>query len=184
LLQYVNADCTRIYGPFPGQPGELGISLVRNTYEKQTTACVHVSVTSVISFPSKTTLCNDLVHSIDNAQLAMLVLINLSAVLDTADQSILLTVLLNCFFVEGRNSSRAVQVVPYWQITDFCMTIFSTDCSLSQGSVIGFIQNHLHLIPIYFSGPRCGNSRHPKMRKVSQCHISWFKAFLQLLSTK
>ena len=86
-------------------------------------------------------LHNDLVRSIDDGQLSMLVLLDLSAAFDTVDHDILLTILSNRFSVEGTAlkwfesylTGRSQTFIYAGNQT----SSFSVDCSVPQGSVMG-----------------------------------------------
>lgn len=84
---------------------------------------------------------NDLVRSIDNGQVSLLVLLDLSAAFDTVDHSILLSVLSNRFSVvdtafnwfQSYLSGRTQSFVYAGQQT----SNFPVNCSVPQGSVLG-----------------------------------------------
>ena len=84
---------------------------------------------------------NDLVRSIDNGKVSLLVLLDLSAAFDTVDHQLLLSVLANRFSVD----SNALSWFESY-LTDRTQTFtykgeqtssFPVDCSVPQGSVLG-----------------------------------------------
>jgi len=75
---------------------------------------------------------NDVARFIDNGQVSLLVLLDLSAAFDTVDHQILLSIL-----PERLASSYLADRTQQFTYTGICTPSFTVDCSVPQGSVLG-----------------------------------------------
>ena len=84
---------------------------------------------------------NDVVRSIDNGQVSLLVLLDLSAAFDTVDHQILLSVLSDSFAVANNAltwfTSYLTNRTQQFMYVVSCTSSFTVDCSVPQGSVLG-----------------------------------------------
>jgi len=84
---------------------------------------------------------NDVARSIDNGQLSLLVLLDLSAAFDTVDHQILLSILPERFAVANTAlswfSSYLADRTQQFTYAGSCTPSFTVDCSVPQGSVLG-----------------------------------------------
>jgi len=82
-----------------------------------------------------------MVRSIDNGQVSLLMLLDLSAAFDTVDHQILLSVLSDSF-AEANNAltwftSYLTDRTQQFMYAGSCTSSFTVDCSVPQGSVLG-----------------------------------------------
>jgi len=82
-----------------------------------------------------------MVRSIDNGQVSLLVLLDLSAAFDTVDHQILLSVLSDRFAVANNAlawfTSYLTDRTQQFMYAGSCTSSFTVDCSVPQGSVLG-----------------------------------------------
>jgi len=95
----------------------------------------HSTETAVLS------MHNDVVRSIDNGQVSLLMLPDLSAAFDTVDHQILLSILHERFAVADTAlswfSSYLADCTQQFTYAVSCTPSFTVDCSVPQGSVLG-----------------------------------------------
>jgi len=84
---------------------------------------------------------NDVVRSIDNGQVSLLMLLDLSAAFDTVDHQILLSVLSDRFAVANNAlacfTSYLTDRTQQFMYAGSCTSSFTVDCSVPQRSVLG-----------------------------------------------
>ena len=95
----------------------------------------HSTETAVLS------VHNDIVRAVDNKELSLLVLLDLSAAFDTVDHHILLNVLENRFSIQGTAlnwfCSYFTDRTQSFVLGDSTTDAYTVDCSVPQGSVLG-----------------------------------------------
>ena len=96
---------------------------------------------------------NDGARSIDNGQVSLLVLLDLSAAFDTVDHQILLSILPERFAVADAAlswfSSYLADRTQQFTYAGSCTPSFTVDCSVPQGSVLGPLEFVVYTRPVH-----------------------------------
>ena len=100
---FVITDSCNLYPPFPNSlnvlwSNGLCLTFLAIVCFRPNTAQFHSTETAVLS------VHNDLVRAVDDNQVTILVMLDLSAVFDTVDQNVLLSMLSSRFNVPGKKS--------------------------------------------------------------------------------